>query len=313
MASCSPSRCASADRSAPGGCEPWSGWSSCCGSPSSTIERVAPRHRQHVGERHLARLVDEEDIDHLVALPRRPQPGGAGGDVEPADSHPVLHFVVVSSDRHERVVEGVGRVVRRAAPPARRRRPHAARTVASRLPMTLWLLAVIPIRFPRAREPGDHVGAGVRLSRPRRALDGEGAGVERLDQAAGRLELRFIPSRAERHQPAWPTGGGRRRSRSRPARHGPGASIPWSATHSPSRRSAARCSLSGKMFIGTRASGCTGSSVAGTSNSTVEPASSTTRFSARTFQAFHFASGSARYRRGSYSVRACAKVVVLRR
>ena len=53
----------------------------------------------------------------------------------------------------------------------------------------------------------------------------------------------------------WPQRGGWRSSRSRPARHGPSASTPFAATHSPRARSAARCSVSLKMSSGTSASG----------------------------------------------------------
>ena len=48
MVACSPSRCSSADTSAPSGCAPFDGCASCCGSPSSTMLRrraAAPRRR----------------------------------------------------------------------------------------------------------------------------------------------------------------------------------------------------------------------------------------------------------------------------
>ena len=59
----SPRTCASAERSAPGGWLPWSGWSSCCGSPSRTRLSAAPGDGDHVRERDLAGLVDEQDVD----------------------------------------------------------------------------------------------------------------------------------------------------------------------------------------------------------------------------------------------------------
>ena len=47
-----------------------------------------PRHRDDVGERDLARLVDEQDIDGVGHLRRRPQPRRAGGQVGPAVVEP---------------------------------------------------------------------------------------------------------------------------------------------------------------------------------------------------------------------------------
>ena len=68
------SRCASALRSAPGGCDPCVGWSSCCGSPSRTIDPRRRATRERVGERELAGLVDEQDVDRAAAqLLARPQ------------------------------------------------------------------------------------------------------------------------------------------------------------------------------------------------------------------------------------------------
>ena len=114
--------------------------------------------------------------------------------------------------------------------------------------MTLWLLALIPTRLPCGEQPHDHPRAGVGLSGARRPLDGERA-LRPAPTRAGAPHR--APSRrcSEGGSPvAWPSDGGRARSRSRAARQAPEASIPFATTHSPRRRSAARCSLSPKMF-----------------------------------------------------------------
>ena len=100
------------------------------------------------------------------------------------------------------------------------------------------------LRCRLATSRDDHAGAGVGLARTRRALDGERAVIDRLDEAARGIESGLAGLLAAGRPATWPTDGGRRRSTSRAARHGPGASMPCSATHSPRRSSAARCSLS---------------------------------------------------------------------
>ena len=50
--------------------------------------------------------------------------------------------------------------------------------------MTLWLLAVTPMRFPRGHQVDDHLGADCALSRPGRPLDREVALVRSGSQSA---------------------------------------------------------------------------------------------------------------------------------
>ena len=94
--------------------------------------------------------------------------------------------------------------------------------------MTLWLLAVIPIRFPAATRSSDHPRAGVGLAGPRRALDGE----RRASSTVARRRAAVRPSSPSRRSGAMsacPVRGGRLIRRSRAARCGPSASRPWSA------------------------------------------------------------------------------------
>ena len=58
-------------------------------------------------------------------------------------------------------------------------------TFASSSPMTLWLLAVTPMRLPSDHEVGDHLRSHRALPRPGRPLDGQVALVHRLHEATG--------------------------------------------------------------------------------------------------------------------------------
>ena len=53
----------STETPAPSGCVPCSTCASCCGSPTSTRFRAAGAHRERVGERDLAGLVDEQVVE----------------------------------------------------------------------------------------------------------------------------------------------------------------------------------------------------------------------------------------------------------
>ena len=110
----------------PGGCAAWLGWASCCGSPSSTRFRAAPADGQDVGQRHLARLVDEQGVHAARQAAARPQPDGARGHVELAVAQARSScscVIAVAESMQERVV-----LVRPLADP--RREPPLARALA---------------------------------------------------------------------------------------------------------------------------------------------------------------------------------------
>ena len=105
----------------------------------------------HVGQRDLAGLVDEQDVDGVGHLRRRPEPG-----VPPASSpgrrraarelgrRPCRASPRSSSDLLLLAASGSARTGD-AASLGRPRGPSS-----SSLPITLWLLAVMPTRFPAA-------------------------------------------------------------------------------------------------------------------------------------------------------------------
>ena len=114
------------------------------------LERVAeqderPRrgaHRERVGERDLAGLVDEEVVERLVELLVREQPGGAGDEVDLGVGEAVL------GDLDERPL-----VARRPSSARGTSTPSASATFStsrSRLWIDLWLCEVTPTRLPRA-------------------------------------------------------------------------------------------------------------------------------------------------------------------
>jgi hypothetical protein len=57
---------------------PWETCASCWGSPSRTTLRAACATGDGVGERDLAGLVDEQDVDGLALVLPRPVPRGGG-------------------------------------------------------------------------------------------------------------------------------------------------------------------------------------------------------------------------------------------
>ena len=131
-------------------------------------------HREHVGQRLLPRLVDEQHVDRVRHPLARPQPRGAGDHVE----------LLVALPRRP----SPSRCTRRCRPssaggpsPSAARAPTAPRlaTASSRLPITAWLCAVMPTRLPRLHELDDQLRALGRLPRTGRALDGEVRRVER--------------------------------------------------------------------------------------------------------------------------------------
>ena len=222
------------------GALPWSGWSSCCGSPSRTRSRRGRRDRDDVGERHLARLVDEQHVDRRRHLVARPEPRRAADDVHLAARR--------GAARHRRcrrdTCAGVRRTCLLRSPasgrsgrstPARRAPPAA--TLSSRLPMTLWLLAVTPTRLPGGHQVDDHLapracvlpgpgGPWMARQSPSSVPDGR--------RAASPIEL--SPLAASGSPAAWPSRGGSPQEQlARRRGSGPAPSMPCSATHSPIR------------------------------------------------------------------------------
>ena len=191
-----PRRWASADRSAPGGWVPCIGWSSCCGSPSSTRLSVAREtattlaseiwpasstnrtstaptifadaHSQGVPAARLARPSSSRARTSLASLPR----------VDPLVVEDLLLLALLDGpdsrpglllgrleDRLEQVADDLVA------------RPGDADALAG-------------------REQGqDHAGAGVGLAGPRRALDRERRPIERQGQPAGGRRGRVSPAR----------------------------------------------------------------------------------------------------------------------
>ena len=108
------------------------------------------------------------------------------------------------------------------------RRPRRPRTrPSSRLPMTLWLVAVMPTRLPGRSRAHDHPRPGVGLARARRSLDRRAS--SRSSASASRraaCEVGLVRRGGAAASGAWPARGGGRSSRSRAARCGPSAVDP---------------------------------------------------------------------------------------
>ena len=124
-----------------------------------------------VREAHLSRLVDDEHVHRVGHLLTRPQPRGAAGEVGVAggeclghlrrwstawtmrsSGHPSPAFAFWIPRTLDRRLSRTG--LPSDSPPVRpfsTNGPSAAsHTAASRLEITLWLLAVTPTRFPSA-------------------------------------------------------------------------------------------------------------------------------------------------------------------
>ena len=264
---------ASADGRRRAGATPCIGWSSCCGSPSRTrlLGRARPSRRRSRARSGRPRR----------RTGRRPRPPSSRDDPQPRV--PAARLARPSSSRvatsrasfawATRGSSSTWSFGRRAGSPGRRpARSAAARTSPSRLPMTLWLVAVMPTRLPGPR-------AGRRSSARRctscRTPGGPWIGERR------RVERRGEPSGGRRGRSRRAGAGARRRladprrapdSRSRAARCGPSASMPCSATHSPSSSSdawwsAVRIQSSGddraRVRVVDRRAGCRSVSAAG--------------------------------------------------
>ena len=109
--------------------------------------RGAGRGGQGVGQRHLAGLVDAEHVNCAVCLFARPKPRSSANDIQESGGQAVASVVGAFQ-----VLEalGGGLVVGALADPdvdSPSLRPPA-RSFPASSPITLWLLAVTPTRFP---------------------------------------------------------------------------------------------------------------------------------------------------------------------
>ena len=155
------------------------------------------RDGEHVGERHLAGLVDEQHIDGLGELGPRPEPGRAAEDVRPRRTDSASSASSLSSSsltsprrRRPRIVALVAeRTIDAGSTSA------ALSTASSRLRITLWLVAVTPTFLPCATSAQIISRAGEGLAGAGRSLDREHGLVELADDADGELDGRL--SRAD--------------------------------------------------------------------------------------------------------------------
>ena len=139
-------------RSAPGGCAPWSGWSSCCGSPSSTIDV-----RGRAKRRRRWRATSGRPRPRTARRRRRASVACAQSHAVPATTS---NSPVVERGDVPRSLAGAltARVVAEPSPSSAfwiaahrdARRPPPSTTFSSRFPITLWPLAVMPTRLPAA-------------------------------------------------------------------------------------------------------------------------------------------------------------------
>ena len=190
----------------------------CCG-------RI--RHREDIGQRHLAGLVDEQDVDGAAARSRRPQPRRATHDVDLVRraSPPIsASSSSVATDAVDLRPSGLPRVRR------------AMRTVDALVPRPHAMIHEVADDLVAVRgdadtlagghEGHDHPRPGERLSRARRSLDGERRVVERRGQSPSGLQLGLVRATRRDAPAACPTRGARRSRRSRAARYGAGAVDP---------------------------------------------------------------------------------------
>ena len=186
----------------------------------------AGAHGEDVGERHLARFVDEEHVERGHGSSPKPRAMACRrrrrGRASPAGVRAAVLSVITS--RPGRGVAWSAVVTfcatQQAAALFRGRVEDGAEKVVDHL---------VAVRadadaLPGTDERHDHPRAGVGLAGTRRSLDGEGPFVERHGDPSGGCSS---GSSSRRTSPT--TGGsvrgGRRSRRSRAARHGPSASI----------------------------------------------------------------------------------------
>ena len=228
----------SAETAVSSGCPPCATWASCWGSPSSTRLRARRRHRQRVGQRHLAGLVDQQRVDRALACPRRRTARrcrrAAARRRRRASHTCALSTFSIIAVVAERRGEGVRRRCRACSPRNRTPCSRATRSISSsRLWIALWLGAVTPTRRPwrdqrhgdpRARStscrcraaPGSAARCGRgRVARSHRLLDREVPSISELPtgtpgdprQIAAKQRLTAagnasLPSSTEPRQPA---------------------------------------------------------------------------------------------------------------
>ena len=205
--------------------------------------RRAGRHR--VGERLLARFVDEQDVDAPLELRAGEQPAGPGDDID----RPIGKGL---GDLGVRRLGHLGQLVGRLAPSIRCRArsgtpaSRAASTVSrSRFVMALCAWAEMPTRRPARTSSTIIRPPGVRLAGPGRTLDGQDRlGLGQADGDPPAACSTVSPGSTSAPPSARPAIRGDRPSRrSRTARYGPSPSMPPAMTESASLPSASRMAL----------------------------------------------------------------------
>src|SRR6476660_914603 len=149
-------------------------------------------HREHVRERDLARLVDEQDVDGPRHLGRGPQPRRPRGKVRPAIGEASAGLARVGRALHVLVVEhmlGVSALDRADSDTFLPRRAESgSEQVADDLVTRAGDADAVPGRDERA----DHPGAGVRLARAGRTLDRKDRLIELECEAASAVQVRLV-------------------------------------------------------------------------------------------------------------------------
>ena len=190
------------------------------------------RGGQHVRERHLAGLVDEQHVDRADHVGTGPQPVRSGGDVRLAAVEGAQDLVVVVREPDKRIVWRRPR--RRSSGSRADCTPAslaASQASSSRPVMTRWLFAVMPTRLPaltRATIIRAPMGlAGARWSLHRRAPSRSSASA-RMTAVSSRVAPSLLGK------------GGSRRRRAIAAASGAAFMSPLASTCSPRRRRLAR-------------------------------------------------------------------------
>ena len=139
-------------------------------------------HRDRVGQRHLARFVDEQVVEPADPCPRARTATRCRRRARrlPASHASLLVGVLVDEPAAECVV-----VAAHFLRPDERDclRDRERSTSCSRLLMALWLFAVTPTRLPGAMQRHDQPRAGPGLARAGRTLDEQVAAIERRRRA----------------------------------------------------------------------------------------------------------------------------------
>ena len=162
---------------------PWSGWSSCCGSPSRT-RLAAHGDAATASARDIwARLIDEKDVDGAGHLLPGPEPGGTADHVNRTPFQRVQCGGVVLQE------DGIPEGGLAACPLTD---PHPDPAFLRRLSGLRQQLSDDLVAVGRHADPltlfhqvDYHLGAHGALARARRPLDGEIALVEGRGNPAG--------------------------------------------------------------------------------------------------------------------------------